>query len=800
MLQYTRNTLQFLKFPQCQKPFFNLQRENVRKIWEACYFARDFEGALIVSCFLLLLGPVYDLQLQSLELLCQIDTLTIEDFEKFLHILTVYPHERKLLITLAHQSFNNVRLTSSKAREQRSLVMHLLMKFFFSNAEMDYWNEAKTVLKTFRSSCSESFQPVALAIESLIAMHQVYRIAMELVETKKESFPHYFPDLFHIVKNPWNFFFHVRLVEISCKQTDIPSYLLINAIKELILTLQTSIANPITFHWPDYQTLYSAVLLGIADRPNLQKHFLMLQRQVILLEDTEQANERKLYYRQISELLISFLTLVTLKEQRIRVILDLVRIRLQMLACELRQQLAVSKDNLFTYYFFYSYGLVDKDTWLLMLANYVEETHEEETQSRHQEGLWKQWLEWAMLVECLGKLPCNKLLDDPISAYSEVVQFIPEIVIANNLTANDGNQHVLEKQRNHLQLNLQKLTETGITMDATRLKFILERNWWLESILSVSKLDEFSRGIIDMDLQQNESLSYLLGDLTAEHSKLQEELKILPLPLIHQFNLLDNNADYWQIIRTQLDQFLFQEQVDIEAAATAASTDGDDQDTEHWHNLLHLDDDLFAPLPMSVVEVIHDMQTNQPQRYDQFCTDLFSLPISGDSMDPFFHYYCQIHNENKQHNNDYYVKGRIIEIPNWFSNNEGLRGGASDERISTIEDTYQLGNKLLELLTFHALVASHLQDQDNFFTVRIVQILIAHATRTELKANSGETAAKCLQFLFVYNVNIARCIAKGLEYVSRRISVYDAPPMIYTTDDMSYLSGDQYRHYIPVKL
>lgn len=120
------------------------------------------------------------------------------------------------------------------------------------------------------------------------------------------------------------------------------------------------------------------------------------------------------------------------------------------------------------------------------------------------------------------------------------------------------------------------------------------------------------------------------------------------------------------------------------------------------------------------------------------------------------------------------------------------KSSATRQRLHQYELMQCYGSGDLELLTFQALVAAHLSDQDNFFTVRVVQILCHHVLRSELVNDNPTTAVECLAYLAARNVNIRRCIAKGLEFACRRIPVDQPAPLYYLNGRTGPLQGDEF--------
>lgn len=120
------------------------------------------------------------------------------------------------------------------------------------------------------------------------------------------------------------------------------------------------------------------------------------------------------------------------------------------------------------------------------------------------------------------------------------------------------------------------------------------------------------------------------------------------------------------------------------------------------------------------------------------------------------------------------------------------KNATASQRLHQYELMQCYGSGDLELLTFQALVAAHLSDQDNFFTVRVVQILCHHVLRAELVNDNPATAVECLAYLAARNVNIRRCIAKGLEYACRRIPVDQPAPLYYLNGRTGPLQGDEF--------
>lgn len=144
-----------------------------------------------------------------------------------------------------------------------------------------------------------------------------------------------------------------------------------------------------------------------------------------------------------------------------------------------------------------------------------------------------------------------------------------------------------------------------------------------------------------------------------------------------------------------------------------------------------------------------------------------------------------------------------VRIPDWFpsarkpTNSHLIRRAQSPTSKKSLQDqstvvdetVYCLDSGTLETLTFQALVACHLADQDHAFPVRVVQILAQHVLRAELVNDNDSTAVECLAFLTTSQINLRRALAKGLEFACRDLPVDSSAPYFYTVTGISEGDG-----------
>jgi hypothetical protein len=121
--------------------------------------------------------------------------------------------------------------------------------------------------------------------------------------------------------------------------------------------------------------------------------------------------------------------------------------------------------------------------------------------------------------------------------------------------------------------------------------------------------------------------------------------------------------------------------------------------------------------------------------------------------------------------------------------------------LQTEETVFLLGRRVLEILTYQALVSCHLaQSQDNLFLLRVVQILILNAMLSYDEKHK-ESAIHCLAFLYFHNINLHRALFIATECAFARIDPSIPPKHIFVLpSDRPIVTGNTSSMYKPVPL
>ncbi len=100
-------------------------------------------------------------------------------------------------------------------------------------------------------------------------------------------------------------------------------------------------------------------------------------------------------------------------------------------------------------------------------------------------------------------------------------------------------------------------------------------------------------------------------------------------------------------------------------------------------------------------------------------------------------------------------------------------------RLQSQETVFLLGSRILEILTYQALVSCHLtKGQDNLFLIRVVQILVTNVLLSHEESHKA-SAIRCLTFLYFHNINIDRALFIATECAFARIDPSVPPKPIY---------------------
>jgi hypothetical protein len=142
-----------------------------------------------------------------------------------------------------------------------------------------------------------------------------------------------------------------------------------------------------------------------------------------------------------------------------------------------------------------------------------------------------------------------------------------------------------------------------------------------------------------------------------------------------------------------------------------------------------------------------------------------------------------------------------------------LSGRHSNPFLRT-ENHIILSQRLLEMMTYKALLRAHMDTQDNLFTIRAIQLLLFHAVRSvDIVSAFNEkyldrnreiydpkaVATDCLVFLLHNNINIGRALRIGQYFADRDVDFQAAPTQYFRLDpSLTMLKGAENCSYIPL--
>ncbi|RYH26698.1 hypothetical protein EON65_14215 [archaeon] len=110
-----------------------------------------------------------------------------------------------------------------------------------------------------------------------------------------------------------------------------------------------------------------------------------------------------------------------------------------------------------------------------------------------------------------------------------------------------------------------------------------------------------------------------------------------------------------------------------------------------------------------------------------------------------------------------------------------LAGLSSATQVPDDAPALLLGEGILEVLTWQAIVAAHLTSTDHFFVLRVVQLLVQH---TFMDSVTSLKAKQCLRFLQDQGCNIRRCYELSVECYYRVRSTLIAVPNVQPYDNL----------------
>lgn len=739
----------YLLFPQRQGPLLADLRHNTRDLFNRCFEGKDFVGAL-----------------QALRCLTEVDAVFYDDVAKLLEIVSILPSEDAALQSMASH-FSTIiprKLDSEIKSNLVQTLAHMLV------AQRDF-SGAKTFIKSNRSRTIAGHFAKLLALDSIIVLLQLLSLSSETVAVMQlPPFPLSSEELF---SEPAWVFFSIRLLQHfasggSSSLFEDGSDLRPRSkaiLNEIMVSLASSAFRAEAYNWPTFQFLYLSILAGQGNGEKAHEQIVTIQQKLSAQEQDEMGEEdegvgeqeQQAIKANYCDIMIRFCILFGERdENHIR---DLAQLCYRILrvsdGCHLLQE-----KQCYLSLFSMMHNLIVRAECLQKFATAIESLSYGNL-SKDNHVRIKEKMMWRILAALIGPLQSVLTYEEAISSSNVVQMFVPEMVVANELFANGS-----ERLRNN-PINNTNVAEDGEDEDNHfHHHFCRGREWWMDTMLSPIQLDDLSDALIEADI---EHLLTLLED--------QDISEMTSLPPLQLYSQSPNSfLNRW---RTCEEQFA---EAGIHLDVSVASMPIISKD---------IFDDVFAPsLTPNSAETLADLDIDTVNELLAFCVDdnTFADPILQLSV-------ADLSEDDADLDQHFSIGKETIDIPVWFlSNKQGYtRSNIWSGRVHCQETVIVLGKGRLETLTYQALIAAHLQDQDCLFTIRVVQVLCRHALMEH------QTARICLSFLHYNGVNIRRAVAKGVEFACRDIPVDEAPPQYFKAPpDQVYLSGNLHAHYQPV--
>jgi hypothetical protein len=508
-LCYPENYTAYLKFPQDYN-FLPNQRNIVREMWNRCFYGKDYAGAL--TC---------------LKTLSEIEYVHAEDLEKLLDILehanlpSGFGLDGAILLFQQHLQVMSDRV--------RGIILKSFIRLLLVQDDV---KNAKNILRRFRTDTSGEQQVYFLVCDALLSCYQLVKEAESVIAwstSLKEQLKE-LPIMGEIFFDPLLFYFPVKFLYHLSKGhlnetvlTDqsggssqigkfelekrklVVSSLLQEAHRAFVMTRSTLDVQSMV----DFQLWQAAFLLGF----NMPEQVLDLTKG--MLQNAEQFPQpliphHKSVIQQICNAVSRMITLFSPLSMAgssfdPSLLQDLIIFQMPSISTSSAEALqpsevfdSFSAEEVYQHWFRCFYGLESINCCLRYLSNYVE-YHTESPLSLYEHR--NRWMVWKMLASLLGPLPTY--CDDwaPIDIRHPVGYHIPEIVYANQLYANIDHQEYLHS-RLHSQVNNGNKNSRYPSQRSCLLEFREQCQWWLESVLSVSQLDDFSNTLIEQDMEE----------------------------------------------------------------------------------------------------------------------------------------------------------------------------------------------------------------------------------------------------------------------------------------------------------
>lgn len=535
------------------------QRQHIRNLWQRCYLAKDYVGAIMVSPSSFLDSHRWLIALlsflQALSTLAEVDHVTPEDLEKLLEMLDYadVPQgvglDGSMLLFQQHMQTMNGHI--------RGIVLKAFIQFLFGQGDV---KSAKNILRKFRTHTSIDFQAHLLVCDTLLSCYQLQReaeILMDVPGLQDLAFTT-FPSMGEILHDPLLFYFPVKLLyhfskghldstlstqtssssssaaaaSTSAKRSDVEKrkVQVLSLLKEAHTNFVMANATSAVIGMVDFQAWHLAFLLGshATDKvaTSMTNFLNAANDSTLFTNSTEQQLIKERLFQLCSRVRLLFSSSSPLYAEensetgQKQVDNDMIRMQHELIyMCLPSAKLQVesestaeqplkideySSEEVYVHWFRCFHGLESISSCAQYLGNYLEyQTHV----PQHIYDYRQRWIVWRMLASLLDTLPVYLSDTDPFEIHHPIGQFIPEIVYANQLYANINHRDDIERRRRlHDKWNAKHGSDRfggdGKQGSSAWIKaFSTERRWWLETLLSANQLGDFSEGLIEYDMK-----------------------------------------------------------------------------------------------------------------------------------------------------------------------------------------------------------------------------------------------------------------------------------------------------------